>query len=1113
MPQRRSFQPTSPPHNPDFLARVATMKKPVLMLAFFWCLLAFTPGRGRADEPYLEFIRALRAKNYTDLAMEYMDRLNLDRTVPPDIKAAFPLERARVRMDQASHSFNMATRVALFAKARTEFEQYVKEKPNDPYTPEARFESARVLALQGRSQLFKGQRAEEPATKTADYQKAHDMFLQAGREMKAALAGLDEQLGKQNPPLVAAALTNAKYNCQMEMAIAMMDRASTYEELNKNREDAGGLIKEAITELKKVHAQDAKNAICWQAKAWAGKGFLDLDTPNEAKKEFDPVLTEPDSNFVEPAKRLVRFFLFMDRVAGARGNAGEATKLGDEWFKVHASSLNTHEGVILRYELAKIYEGKARAGLPKDPKAAPTPETKALLDNALALYNALDDIPSEFTDDVRNRKLGIVSIMAGNIDVSKGLDNLKTFKDCYNTQQVLAGQLQGAEEKDRKKILETIVAVLERGVVMADDKSGPAEVAEVRANLAYCYMATGSPEKAVIIGEDVAKRWAHVNKAAAGAAYALQAYGVMINEGAQMGFDAKWLKSDEERMMDLVKYMERTFPNDVTHTDAARHQIGTLLLRQKRSKEAADFLSRVSDGYKPDSARADARWWWAVAAQQAVAEKDATDADKKRYQTMAMKALDNFPEVRSDAHGDIAQMYVQAQLQIAQMHYEGKQYEKLETIANKLQKRVPEFKNLDASLRTDLKRTVDALGYYAQYGRALSELNAGRSAEASKFADLTFQKVAAQVAETRTELKKVREQYDVASAKAKDSKDEKVVAAADELRERVERINRNLARDSQLERGLLIVAFRAALLDNPARAGQLWNNLKGMADAAKSSKEDKESEGNVSQSLYVQIVKDIDTQIKELKAGLPKTKATYDKTIAAFGNFLDKISGEAATQKQPEMIFFLSNAYSSLERYGDSGKLLAKIPDPGPKADDKAQNLFRAAQLLSLEMLRRGKQYDEAYKMYQQIRKTDWGNRSLQVDAEGAELFEDWGKFAAATKAYSDMIGKILQNPKAMENPRTKEQYYDSYYKYVFCLTKHAQTLTDAGKKQEFLVRAGKAMAKVENTQADFGKDGLKEKYLQLLKEEPGLKKEYELAKAALKAAAAADPKQPAKKD
>ncbi|MBL8797797.1 MAG: hypothetical protein JNM56_28120, partial [Planctomycetia bacterium] len=580
------------------------MKKPVIMLALFWCFLALAPGR--ANEPHLEFIRALRAKNYTDLALEYMDRIAKDPAVAPDIKAAFPLERARVRLDQASNSFNMATRVGLFSKARNEFEQFVKDRPNDPYTPEAKFESARVLALQARSQLFRAQRSEEPGSKTAEYQKAHDLFLQAGREMKAALAGLEAQLGKQNPPLVTAALTNAKYSCQMEMAIAMMDRASTYEDLTKNREDAGALVKDAIGELKKVHAQDAKNAVCWQAKAWAGKGYLDLDTPNEAKKEFDPILTEPDSNTLEPAKRLARFFLFMDRAAGARKNTAEATKLGDEWFKVHGGSLDTHEGIILRYELAQMYEAKGRAGLPKDPKAAPPPEAKANLDSALALYNALDDIPSEFTEDVRNRKLGVVSILAGNIDVSKGLDNLKTFKDCYNTQQVLAGQLAGAEEKDRKKILETIVAVLERGAAMADDKTNGAEVAEVRANLAYCYMATGSPEKAVIIGEDVSKRFAHVNKAAAGAAYALQAYGVMINEGAQMGLDAKVLQGDEERMMDLVRYMEKTFPNDTTNTDGARHQIGTQLLRQKKPREAADFLSRVSEGYKPDAARADA---------------------------------------------------------------------------------------------------------------------------------------------------------------------------------------------------------------------------------------------------------------------------------------------------------------------------------------------------------------------------------------------------------------------------------------------------------------------------------------------------------------------------
>src|SRR5262249_57437050 len=107
------------------------------------------------------------------------------------------------------------------------------------------------------------------------------------------------------------------------------------------------------------------------------------------------------------------------------------------------------------------------------------------------------------------------------------------------------------------------------------------------------------------------------------------------------------IRIDAARIDRLALFMEKTWPTDV-NTDAARHQLGTMLLRAKNAKDSASVLGRVSESYKPVSARADARWWWAVAAQQMLTEPKLTDKEKQQYQTMVLKSLESFPEVPSN---------------------------------------------------------------------------------------------------------------------------------------------------------------------------------------------------------------------------------------------------------------------------------------------------------------------------------------------------------------------------------------------------------------------------------------------------------------------------------
>ena len=670
MPQRRSAEPSSHLLLIHRLSRVPIMRKAVALLTLG--LLFFAAVQVGADEPpVLDFVKALRQNNLGDLALDYLERLQADKGTSPDIRAVIALERGRVRLDQANHEFNATKRNNYYGMARKEFDEFVKSaKPDNPYIAEAKFEAARILALQGQSQAARAGRLTEEGAATGEFQKAHDVLLQAHRELKAAYGVLDATLTTKNPsPKVAAALAQAKLQCQLDMAIAQVGRASTYEALNKNLEDRGGLIKEAIGDLRKLHAVDPKNPVCWLAKAWAGKAFLEVDQPKEAETELKAVLAE-NGAYADAARRQARYFTFVDYVdPRKRKPADVIAKAGDEWLRDYSGFANSYEGMLVRFETAKAFELMGRT-LVKDPKAALDPVAKGHLEKAETLYGGLEETPNDFSEDAGSRRFNISMVKLGNLDVSNPA-TIVTFGAGYDAMQALALKLGKTENPaERKTVLSKILEVLNRTLAVADSKAPEAKVAEVKSNQAWVHMALGDPMKAAVLGENLARSMAHQPKAAAGGAYALQAYSQMINDP---GAEAKWKQGDLDRMLTMAQFMEKTWPNDV-NTDAARHQVGTLMLREKNARDAAAVLSRVSDNYKPAAALADARWWWSVAAQQMLTEK-ITPEEKKKYSEQSVKALESFPQVGNDAPGDVAQMFVQAQLQLGQVFYEAKKYD------------------------------------------------------------------------------------------------------------------------------------------------------------------------------------------------------------------------------------------------------------------------------------------------------------------------------------------------------------------------------------------------------------------------------------------------------
>ena len=102
------------------------------------------------------------------------------------------------------------------------------------------------------------------------------------------------------------------------------------------------------------------------------------------------------------------------------------------------------------------------------------------------------------------------------------------------------------------------------------------------------------------------------------------------------------MKADQDKMLDLAKYMEETWKGELP-AEMARHEIGLLYLHRKKLREAITELSAITPAY---SSFVFARYQLGEAALQAEKENlPPLEGDKPGdYRARALKAFESIPE-------------------------------------------------------------------------------------------------------------------------------------------------------------------------------------------------------------------------------------------------------------------------------------------------------------------------------------------------------------------------------------------------------------------------------------------------------------------------------------
>src|SRR5262249_1746474 len=139
--------------------------------------------------------------------------------------------------------------------------------------------------------------------------------------------------------------------------------------------------------------------------------------------------------------------------------------------------------------------------------------------------------------------------------------------------------------------------------------------------------------------------------------------------------------------------------------------------------------------------------------------------------------------------------------------------------------------------------------------------------------------------------------------------------------------------------------------------------------------------------ILVGLVQQLKEQIEHLRQKGEPARDQLQKTVTSFSLFLDELAKKQKADPKPEILLFLAQSYSSLDKHDRAAELADAVPVPKAPQDKKEMDpkqvaFYRAAQLLEARELRLDKQFARAENTLKAIESQPWGQASIEAKKE-----------------------------------------------------------------------------------------------------------------------------------
>ena len=987
------------------------MRRAFLALATLIALATSSPAQ--SDSP-LELVRALRASGLVDLAVMKLEELKANPgKLTPAEQQTLPLELARIRLEEAGRETDDSRRATLIGMARGAFEEFIKNNPTHPMAAQANVEIARLLALQAKGRISRGNRLEGSA-RSLEYSRARPMFTDAMNRYQGAIVNLENRIkGLDEKDPLAAELNRSKAQAELDAVILQYDLALSYAGEDETRQRGENLDK-AQKAFEKLISKYSEKRIGYLATVWSLQ-VADMIGDGKALGNLDRFVSGQKTNReAADAIRLAGFF-GIEHIYAADAGKDPAQRFlrteqaAENWLRTYPEARNTPEGIGARYRRALMkeqrallpgnvsYEGpKAKSkdkDLPEGPRkvVAITTGAKAMLEEANKIYKEISETDNEYSDRAqRHRLTNQLIILEGE---GKGGDyplrSINTLEQGYIAAQVQLARMmdekvppdqRAAEEKKR---VANATAYLERGLRMATPKDTSRDIFDAQMLLVRFLTQNDRAVEAAVLGEALARNNPKVPRAALAAQLSVYAYNSALAKLKAAGGSDEDAESDVTRIKSLAQFAEASWPNDGP-TDGVRHVLAFFQAnREPKDLEAAwATYARIGAGY-PDVCQARREMAGVMFYLVRPDEKDPKKFRETLQENISKRApqwratvasLESLTEPPANAAGHEAESWVGAKTMQAQLYYLAGDYPKVDATVKSITDAVKKFNSLEEKKRDDLAFTARVLKYNALQGKAADLI---RAKEFAKVGEV----LGAELEALKTDLK---------------------LAAPAEAPPGFDRMRK-------AQRDFLIAAMSGYVQNKESdKASELLDLLQATGGSL---------ETNI--ALMRQLVGAIRGQVDSLNREAKKQDA--DELARSFGDFLDKIRGDDVSKLSSGVVAFLGQGYGAVNQHARAAELFEQLiskPFENPGKTEEEKKELEAKHQVSLRQLRfyqakalrqaGGKaNFDRATTIMQEIvgdplkKKLGWGYRNLDIRKEYIALLEDQHLFRPALDNWS----------------------------------------------------------------------------------------------------------------
>jgi hypothetical protein len=592
-----------------------------------------------AQEPAeneLELVRQLRAKGkgWNDLVKIKIEELR--KRKDPILDAALPLELARVTIGTA-RQLNPEERFTLFTEARGQLEDYIKKNQGKVGAALASVELARLTSYHAQALLSKAMREEDNQARHAAARPAENKFIQAGKDLDAAVKLLETAGKDPANSAMKKTLDRELQQARFDMAINYFDQARTYIDKGK---DAVNAARANTIELARKQflalASEESAEVSYLANAWAMKCAMEQTAPDDALKYYNYVLKKKDDPAAAAALRLAKYFHIQDITLPRRddvetvgGNMLKAPlKKGEKKPAPVTPTEQLHkvqkecEGWIKDYGIRKSYEGegvlfelaysylveasmleqaikddKAKKYGPKDEKIK-----AGLFKKAEEKFDELAKLDGDNAERARQISASIKRMTL------PATGKLTTFTDYlmramlerekvreWSTKLEDAKNPEAAKkiEDERKKKLKDVINALNEGLNLTTLSDSPSKVDDARYYLCGAYLTYGDPYRAAIIGEALGRHRPPTKRSPEGAATAIATYASLQNRNP----DDTALRG---RLQDLATFVlapeNKAWSVDPV-ASLAHYHLAMLDKKDNKLKSAVQHLEQIAPSF------------------------------------------------------------------------------------------------------------------------------------------------------------------------------------------------------------------------------------------------------------------------------------------------------------------------------------------------------------------------------------------------------------------------------------------------------------------------------------------------------------------------------------